>query len=998
MADICDRNWRLVLWRLLVVFVSIAQCATLLAAPSSQIRPRSSRDALVSPPIDVAGETSYGRGLLAGHFQRLLAQEALIIAARDGLGLDVRDRTLDEVEREDDAVTYRLVVTARLAGNVEMELIGPAEQQVWHRQIPIKVGATVTLPSLIPQLEALSRDEMVAVWKSLGVDGLPLRKAAADAISPELEAQLQRLDVVSQVMAVRNAHRQLRRSGESPRVIGALCRAYAHLSLLTRHHWSLNSEVFGARSLLYAERLVATAPDERFARWHRAYAGALVGTHFIALNDLAWLAEHRDGATDRDGGEVPGSWCRIAEPVCRYDDAALVKLAAQHAECSELCHLLLFHIARTRGDPALLHQAAVDAAHRAPGGYGVYSVLIAEGGLGSSRWAASIGPVALLRNTTSVLESNATSLPETIRDVARQVTNDLGADDQIPFFSDRGGIPLAEIKRICDRLRGLPESEFGADTYCCEMARLLEEELFLMAHVVLRDSGNATSHDMTDDIRRVAPWAEGHRYAPYLQTFGLKSPNDTASMAQYLRGVKFGPVRQYMNSLWWYVANDVDLPNRETIVNSVGREFVAHSLESSYRHMRADRKAMIAREVREVSPYSPYALRYAISSAEDPDEGQLQRWESEANRDSRALYLLGRAHADADSDDDAIRCLQKSLNLIPNHDVADYLAKIFWRKQAFDQWEAALLQALTGEDVGLAHNVVHEKLAWGFTRRGQFDKAAIHARQAAEAYSQRGLYCAARCFELMREWDESGLWWSRLSQAYVSNRNDWYLFCLRSGVGDRDSARRVAHPLMSDHLAGEPAGTYIFYATIDMVADAPQRARRRLKAVREPTNDLWYEFHMALVAEELQDQALLAQAKETIVEQQKNAENESSQRALTPTIAKIVLEGVTEANDAELAKLWDQVATADSFEQVDLAYFVGAALENAGRREQAVAAWRKACSFPWEATRLNYVLAAARLRRLGIDITQDPAAAEPRGGDNPAATVRPAEPGAQRAD
>ncbi len=77
-----------------------------------------------------------------------------------------------------------------------------------------------------------------------------------------------------------------RTSGESQQALGALVRGYANLGQLTRFLWNASHEDFAARSLLYAERMVAAHPGSADALRHQGYARAMAGMHALALADL----------------------------------------------------------------------------------------------------------------------------------------------------------------------------------------------------------------------------------------------------------------------------------------------------------------------------------------------------------------------------------------------------------------------------------------------------------------------------------------------------------------------------------------------------------------------------------------------------------------------------------------------------------------------------------------------------------------------------------------
>jgi hypothetical protein len=88
----------------------------------------------------------------------------------------------------------------------------------------------------------------------------------------------------------------MRESGESLEVLGALSRGYAHLSQLMLPVLDLRFKAFGARSLLYAQRMIHHEPEAPEGYWHRAYALMFIGLPNAAVKDLNKARDHRQCA------------------------------------------------------------------------------------------------------------------------------------------------------------------------------------------------------------------------------------------------------------------------------------------------------------------------------------------------------------------------------------------------------------------------------------------------------------------------------------------------------------------------------------------------------------------------------------------------------------------------------------------------------------------------------------------------------------------------------
>ena len=97
-----------------------------------------------------------------------------------------------------------------------------------------------------------------------------------------------------------------------------MVRGYANLGLLTEFHWHPMHKVFKARSLVYAQRMLAADPPSCPARWHRAYAFAATGLHALAIEDFeaaeaAWKEAKKERREKRPG------WVDLIDAHCRFD-------------------------------------------------------------------------------------------------------------------------------------------------------------------------------------------------------------------------------------------------------------------------------------------------------------------------------------------------------------------------------------------------------------------------------------------------------------------------------------------------------------------------------------------------------------------------------------------------------------------------------------------------------------------------------------------------------
>ena len=205
---------------------------------------------------------------------RELFRQGLLIAARDGLGMQTRDESL----REWAAPPAAGMAWNLRQGPLKIEITDGKAQSIWTTPRPASWQNPLEIASRVSQIETSSRGPLfVKLLQEQGYSGQANQMKPGAAASVDSEKLLADLDELSQFRVLRQVHDAIRKDGESEARLGVLVRGYANLGQLTRYHWSLEHQVFTARSLLYAARMVNANPRSPVALWHRAYAMALAG-------------------------------------------------------------------------------------------------------------------------------------------------------------------------------------------------------------------------------------------------------------------------------------------------------------------------------------------------------------------------------------------------------------------------------------------------------------------------------------------------------------------------------------------------------------------------------------------------------------------------------------------------------------------------------------------------------------------------------------------------
>src|ERR1700722_10392065 len=214
-----------------------------------------------------------------GLLGRELFRQSFLIAARDGLGLQTRDQSLREWRG--DPPPEQTIECAFQNNHLTVRLLGAHPAVIYQRRLPSQWCRALT--DMLDHIENQSRGEFVTALRNHGYSGRASAVNPGEPAPAGAEEMLGAFNELSQFSALRITHQAISTDGESPQRLGILVRAYANLGILTRFHWDTDYDVYVARSILYAQRMVAADPKSAVALWHRAYAFAFAGLNAAAL-------------------------------------------------------------------------------------------------------------------------------------------------------------------------------------------------------------------------------------------------------------------------------------------------------------------------------------------------------------------------------------------------------------------------------------------------------------------------------------------------------------------------------------------------------------------------------------------------------------------------------------------------------------------------------------------------------------------------------------------
>ncbi|HEX3601231.1 MAG TPA: hypothetical protein VHU84_13860, partial [Lacipirellulaceae bacterium] len=806
---------------------SLRVAALLLAYAAVIFRPVLADSPAASAPSIVCLHTEFlpykEDEALKYRLMRELGRQAVLIAARDELGLHTRDETLDEVFPESVKDAKQDVFVS-----VRTQYDGSVRFQLWLASKPEDLLPTKkehqhdpnVILNLTKSLEAMSRKDLCDKLRGLGFDGKAKSVNEANQPSDDFEGQLLEMNFVSQFAAVRASHAAIAEKGQSSAWLGALARGYANLALMTEYHWKSDTEVFATRALLYAERLVVAYPNDPLAHATRSYVWALVGLHGPALEELTHVEELRTRQTSPVA--MPG-WFELIKPYCSFEREPVTAVVAQRKSLRELAQRLAFEQTGAFANERWTLDSAREAMRICPEEYGVYAALTKHiNWMTASRTGSYYAPVAMkqfLPPRVAKLEG----LPEAVRRAATGATdtdkkegdssddgkNDLEKEQPAPSTASAGGYAAATVP-IVEALRAATRSgdDKGEPSWSA-LGELIFEEQFVQAANYLRISMNATESSHDDIVNSILPAIKGHRYIRYIESYADGPMHNGKTFAETIGDMQVVDPRGNMEAMIsriWYLddgtgkqrrgsrASWAALFDRSITFPGMLEAYMAFS-DTWWSSLDAEMRQRFANDFKILSPHSPQALQLKIDGAENATYEDVAQWEAEAGEDPWAYSKIGEWYSYLKHYDDAVRAFEHSITLSPTESAYVGLADAYRDSGQEELWQPTLERFLKVEPLGLENAKVHQLIANDLIDKGKLDEALPHALAAAETWAAWGLELASRVEEGLGHWDESEKWIREEAQAYPTGAADkWYLWCRRTGRGDISEATKLAQP------------------------------------------------------------------------------------------------------------------------------------------------------------------------------------------------------------
>ncbi|MFO0913849.1 MAG: tetratricopeptide repeat protein [Pirellulales bacterium] len=769
-----------------------------------------------------------GEEYVSGLLPRELVRQAVLLAVRDELHRLTRDPVIGETRPPADQTQlsslrlklnperqqFEIVLLAAKPGDSDNDDSGDGSgQQVWRHVCELPEDPFESLVSLIDQLEQVSRAELPEALREhwqLAADN----EAASEVASgggdswEKIDALLAEPDAFSHFQAIRMLHARRQGEAESADSLSRLARGYANLSILTRHHWQADSTAYGARALLYAQRLKQLPTAGPLQAWQAAYVPAVLGLHWHVLESLpalepTWTAE----LAQQD------PWVELVVPLAKCDFGRLKELAAADAPTARLAKLWWFtwscyHI--TTGE---FSKRWRETAQVCPGAAEVYVRGYFQG-IYEDQPAASRALFRAIPEYFLTWVRGDIGLPENMRALrqARQGLTVLGGLDR---EGERGfGGPFAEAGTEAVDLATLGATDWHEFTWGVA-AELVREELFQAAVIELRDRSAGETSELRETGESMAKVVGPHRYANVLRFLGIYPRQSSDEAEQLVREIELGDVTVTMAQFCRWTRNmrserDDGMGIGTSTWSRLPRDYSAAFLmeQLSLPNMFDEETTVeLAQLVERASPEHPMPMRFLMRMGGEINDARVNLWLPRVKPDDgRGLYELARLFREMDRPGKSVEYYTKALELNYDPELQAERAEVYWTMRRYVEWERDLSGSLPHfKDRQLSAHY-HWLFASQLMEIGKWDEAVEPAEKAAVSEDGSALEALGTAYELTGRLKESEKVFEKMSRTNDDQaRVAWYLWCHRNG--DRENlkaARRVLAEFTRSPIGQQP--------------------------------------------------------------------------------------------------------------------------------------------------------------------------------------------------
>lgn len=943
-------------------------------SPHGDVPVAARKDALLLKVYDghrMLGQKTDHRGRLLQE----LVRQAMLIAARDGLGLTTRDQTLGELSLETGAGESTAVelpggsiqIVSSMPGNFgDIDALsitvfregteGP--QVLWEKKVPVSQPRWKMVEHLSAKLEHLARNDFVAVLREAGYEGTGSEWVKNAPVPEDVQQAAMDWNMMPQFFAIRTLHRLIREEGESAERLAALAESYARLGTLTAHHMSPAHQAFKARALLYSQRLSVIVGRYPAAFESRAYVLALLGRHRAALEELD---------RQKEEGFDLSKKAEVIEAFCRFDQERLESFAAE-SEMRPLVRYLQFLAVEPYKSEAAVEPVATALLEEQPDCFAALDLLSQRGSLGTKRFAAAEGLRGFADSLYERLQKQ-TGLPPAVDDLvergAASQPQGLGAEWDAEELRIRRDL-IAALRQAGTLARD--PSEFS----WMILDRLIEETGFAQATRIihfLRYSLGVPREHLVGTVAQLSPLLDDHRHGAAVLSFARSKEENARHLPRYLASldrsdleVTMEPIAGHLHPLHppaWLGIIKPALDHQDLVYRDL-----VYQIERGEKWGGKGATWILA----EISPHAPaqavgqIRLRWELAEVRD----RADEYEAEFGQYPEVLQALGERYREEEDWEAAERVLARLVELQPSRPAYQALASVYLQQGQHDQWLKSLEAFLDTPETGLSHAGVRAQIADYYLEKGEPEKALPYAEEAAHTWAAWAMTAAIRCHEALGNFAEAEEWVRRRAQRYERLSLTWYAWCRRMGTGDLRAAADHAQEYLSSLERPLPDQQQMWVAAHYQFKGLPSKSLPEWQDLYDRTKNPYFGLHAALVAREQGELALSEQLLQQIVEIGTRPPVEEIKHP-TVELAKLFHDALKQEEQVSLDQeaVDELIRGAPAGEPTNLTYFVGKFLWVHDQQQAAKTYLLLSARSP--ADKLNRELAGALLSDDGTD-------------------------------
>ena len=891
---------------------------------------------------------------------REIVRQALLVSARDELGLPTRDRTLREpLPAAASPVRFPLGVVVNVAptGAARVTVVrrkGNRYEVLWDRPLTLAKGSWYE--QLATRAEGWSRTEFPQVLKRAGLAGKPHKQRRSAAVPAKTERFLWQWNFLAQYTALRSLHSEIKANGESPELLGGLARGYANLGTLTSFHWSPAHKVFKARALIYAERMLAKTDRSPSALFHRAYVRGLIGRHTAALKDIA--------AGRKRAQETVAAWVGPLEAYCRFDRKKLLGFAEKESQKAFVRYL---HYRTTTLSRSVTERLQVinELLDESPDCFhAIDRIAHSTHRLSAKRVGTAVG----LKQMAATLYRRCAPVDGLPANVKKLIAGrkDLSAD-AVDASSE-----IATRTKLMAALRVVGKTDTSEPSLFV-LAQLIEDLSFI--HVLRRVEFERRwmSSNADGTLDRLFPLVKHHPFAAFLNSFRWNRQEAAKAVRRLEQSVSLVELEFREIRMAWAI--------QDTVGRSAGyrlaKTFYLHIDEVPddlqwaifWKKRPADRRA-IAAALRRISPHHPATIYHTILYDVKLAAPHLGKWEKKYKDNFFVLHALGTAYLKLGQTANAERVLQHCVKVSPERLSYLGLASVYYKQKKYKKWKAMIDASLDPPTLGLSQTRTRVKIARHFMARKEWKKAQPYADAAAAAaggYVSWALICAGDCAEGAEDWKKAEFYYRTASMRYRNSATRWFTWCCRTRQGDRIAAQEFVLKHFRDLGPDFTPSQHTLFAECSILAGEPKAALIHFRKAFESSANPVHALHLILVAEELKNPTVRDETLKKIAAKARafRTKTERNTAAIIREFGKCFAEGKDARLD--LKSIDKLIAGTSKGWPTDLYYLVGRFLDLRGDAKNAQRYLRLAATSP-HFYRRKVAMATELMRKRGWKI------------------------------